>query len=153
MWLLLQMQCPVIGPFIFSFWFNHDQLVDPGQVLHVRLKLPCKTFRQLSPYCVKWLFSCLVRWFPCIWITTLQTFMYIIMTVDSFSFQTGLSDIESDQQVQYYSYSSIHSFLALSKQDFEFEDYQRWNSWHPHVPMNINIITPWKVHYLWGHWC
>ena len=28
----------------------------------------------------------------------------------SFSFQAGLQDIESDQQAQYYSYSSIHSY-------------------------------------------
>ena len=45
-----------------------------------------------------------------------------------------------------------HFFLRWFKQLFAFGAYKRWICWHPLVPLNANIITPWKLHYLWGPW-
>ena len=45
MWLLLQMPCPLIGPFIFRVLVCPCQLMHPGLVLCVWLILPCKSFR------------------------------------------------------------------------------------------------------------
>ena len=45
MWLLLQMPCTLIGPFIFRDLFYLYQLVDPGQVLCVGLILSYRSFR------------------------------------------------------------------------------------------------------------
>ena len=35
-------------------------------------------------------------------------------------------------------------------QPFAFGAFQRWTCWHLLVPLNGSIITPWKLHYLWG---
>ena len=107
--LLLQMPCTVIGLFIFRTLVFHYQLVDPVPVLCVGLILPFRNFRQLPRYCIEWPFGYLVRWLPCIWITALQKLICVIKVVQ-YSFQTGLPDIESDWQAQYYSCSSIHSY-------------------------------------------
>ena len=70
-----------------------------------------KNFGQLPWCCIQWLFSYPVRLLPCIWITALLKLIYVIKVVQFLlSFQTGLPDIESQWQVQYYSYSSIHSY-------------------------------------------
>ena len=55
MWLLLQMPCPLIGPFIFRGLDCHYQLVDPGQVLCAGLILPCRDSKQLPWCCIEWL--------------------------------------------------------------------------------------------------
>ena len=107
------MPCPLIGPFIFRDLVCHNQVVDPGLVLCVVLILPCRSFRP-SPWCwIEWPFTYLVRWLPCISITALQNFICVITVVQCLlSFQSGLPDIESNQQAQYYSYSSIHSYTS-----------------------------------------
>ena len=108
MWLLLQMPCPVIGPFIFKVLDCHYQFMDPGQVLCVRLIMPCKNFRQLPWCCVEWLLSYLARWLPCIWITALQKLIYVIKVVQYF---LSYPDWPARYwQAQYYSFSSIHSY-------------------------------------------
>ena len=45
-----------------------------------------------------------------------------------------------------------HLFLTMPKEHFNFGVYCMWICWHPHVPFNISIITPWEIHYLWGPW-
>ena len=45
--------------------------VAPGQVLCVGFILPCRSFKQLPLCCVKWLFTKMARWLPCIWIIVL----------------------------------------------------------------------------------
>ena len=111
MLLLLQMPCPLIGPFIFRVLVCHYQLLYPGLVLCVGLILPCRSFRQLPWCCVDWLATDLVRWLFCILITSLQKLTCVIKVVQYLLlFQAGLLDIESDWQAQYYSYSSIHSY-------------------------------------------
>ena len=32
---------------------------------------------------------------------------------------------------------------------FTFGVYQRWICWHPPIPLNVSIVTPWKLYYLW----
>ena len=51
-WLLLLMQCPLIGPFIFRDLAYCYWLMDPGQVLCEGLILPCRSFRPLSCCCM-----------------------------------------------------------------------------------------------------
>ena len=109
-WLLLQMPCPVIGPFIFRVLNCHYQLVVPGQVLCVRLILPCKNFRQLPWSCVECLFG-LIRWLPCILITALQNLIYVIKVGWYFLFfPDGPANIEFGWKAQYYFHSSVHSY-------------------------------------------
>ena len=40
--------------------------------------------------------------------------------------------------------------LRWLKQPFAFGAYQGWICWHPPIPLNAKIITPWKLHYFWG---
>ena len=70
MWLLLLILHPLIGPFIFRDFIYHCWLVDPGQVLYVKLILSCRSFRPLPLCYVEWLSAYLVRWLPCIWINS-----------------------------------------------------------------------------------
>ena len=44
--------------------------------------------------------------------------------------------------------SGIFSLRWL-RQLFTFRVYQRWICWHPPIPLNASIITPWNLHYLW----
>ena len=61
-------RCQSHWAFIFRVLYCPYQLVDPGQILYVRLVLPCKNFRQLPWCCVEWLcYGYVVRWLPCIW--------------------------------------------------------------------------------------
>ena len=95
-------------------------------------------------------------------------------TVSPFLSRLDFQDTESDQQAWYYSYSNIHSYspqcggqlsvpgldasrVASSpsqwlKQLFSFGVSQRWTCWHPFLPLNASIITPWNLPYLWGPW-
>ena len=41
-------------------------------------------------------------------------------------------------------------FLTLPKLHFNFGVYQRWISWHPHVPSSVSSITPLKLLPLWA---
>ena len=43
-------------------------------------------------------------------------------------------------------------FLIKLSQHFNLGVNKRWICWHPHMPINISIITPWKLHYLWEPW-
>ena len=90
-WSLLLMPCPLIGPFIFRDLVYHYWLVDPGQVLCVGLILPCRSFRLLSWSFVEWLSAYLVRWLPCIWITTLQKPICAIKVVQCLLFFSRLA--------------------------------------------------------------
>ena len=45
-----------------------------------------------------------------------------------------------------------HLPLRWPKQLLPFGVYQRWICWHPPMPLNVSIITPWKHHYIWGCW-
>ena len=111
MWLLLLMPHPLIGPFIFRDLVYLYQLVDPGWVFCAGLILPCRSFRPLPWCCVEWPYTYLVRWLPCIWITAWIRLICVIKVVQCLLFfQAGLPDTESDQQAQYYSYSTIHSY-------------------------------------------
>ena len=40
----------------------------------------------------------------------------------------------------------------MAQELFTFGVYQWWICWHPSVPLNSSIITPWNLHYLWGSW-
>ena len=80
-WLLLWMLLPVIGPFIFRVLDCHNQLVDPGQFLCVRLILLCKNFRHLPYCCIEWLFSYQVMWLPCIRISVLLMLIHVIKVI------------------------------------------------------------------------
>ena len=42
--------------------------------------------------------------------------------------------------------------LGWLKQLFTSGAFQRWTCWHPLIPLNASIITPWNLHYLWGPW-
>ena len=39
--------------------------------------------------------------------------------------------------------------LTKFKQCFNFGVNQIWICWNPHILININIITPWKIQFLW----
>ena len=80
---------PTHGPFIFRDLVCHYQLVDPGLILCVGLILPCRSFRPLPWCCVEWLSAYLVRWLPCIWITTLQKLTCVIKVVQYLLFFPG----------------------------------------------------------------
>ena len=47
--------------------------------------------------------------------------------------------------------SGIFSLRWLM-QLFAFGAFQRWTCWHLLILLNARIITPWKLHYLWGPW-
>ena len=40
----------------------------------------------------------------------------------------------------------------ISQTVFQFGVNLRWICWHPNVPINVSIIEPWKIHYLWEPW-
>ena len=42
--------------------------------------------------------------------------------------------------------------LRWLKQLFTFGAFQRWTYWHLLILLNASIISPWKLHYLWGSW-
>ena len=42
--------------------------------------------------------------------------------------------------------------LRWLKQCFTFGVFQRWICWHPPIPLNVRIITAWKLHYLLEPW-
>ena len=111
LWLLLLMPHPLFGPFIFRDLGFHYQLVDPGLILCVGLILPCGNFRPLPLCCVEWLSAYLVRWFPCIWITTLLRLFCVIKVVQCLPFLSRLAcQILSLTDRQYYSHSSVHFY-------------------------------------------
>ena len=43
-------------------------------------------------------------------------------------------------------------FLIWIRLHFIFWVNQRWICWCPHVSINVSVITPWKVPYLWDPW-
>ena len=45
-------------------------------------------------------------------------------------------------------YPSLHSSASISSWGVN----QRWICWHPHISINISIIRPWKIHFLWKPW-
>ena len=173
MWLLLLMQCPLIGPFIFRDLVYLYQLVDPGQVLCVGLILPCRSFRLLPCCCIEWPFIYLVRWLHSIWITALLRLICVIKVVHCLLFYP---DWPAGYWVWLISMILLllqHTFLPTSmwrpiicprigcfqsgifslrwlKQLFTFGALQRQTCWHPLIPFNGSIITPWNHHYLWG---
>ena len=175
MWLLLQMPCPLIGPFIFRDLVCHFQLVDLGLVLCVGLILPCRSFRP-SPCCcgrmafhlsgkvvalhldnstVKtYLFNqggtaspFLPGWSARYWVwptsTVLLLFQHTFLPVSMWRLIICL-------RISCF-WSGIFSLRWLNWL-FSFGAYQRWICWHPPIPLNASIITPWKLHCLWGPW-
>ena len=175
MWLLLQMPCPLIGPFIFRDLFCHYQLVDPGLVLCVGLILPCRSFRPLSWCCIEWLSTYLVRWLPCIWITALQKLTCVIKVVQYLHFFRGWPARYWIWLTSTVLFLMQHKFLPISmwrliicpgvgyfqsgifslrwlKWLFAFGVCQRWICWHHAMPLNASIVTSWKLHYLLGPW-
>ena len=174
MWLLLQMPCPLIRPFIFRVLVCHYQLVDPCLVLCLGLILPCRSFRQLPWYCIEWLSTYLVRWLPCTWMTVLQMLICVIKVVQCLLFYpdwparywvwlTGTvlllfqhtflpSPCGGQLSVMGLLLPEWHLLPQMAQAAFAFGAYQRRICCHPPIPLNASIITPWKHHYLCGPW-
>ena len=171
MWLLLLMLCPIIEPFIFRVLGFPSLVVAPDLVLCKRCLLPCKDSRLLHSCCIQWPFGYLVKWLPYSWTIVLLKLICVINIF--FSFQTSLLHFQSSQQAWYYSFQHTYLLISVWKLTISLEEgwflsgtsfltllrlysisgvNHRWICWHPHIPISVNYIKPWKVHYLWESW-
>ena len=173
MWLLLLMPYLLIGLFIFRDLGCLYWLALLGQVPCVRFILPCRRSRPL-PWCwVGWPSIYLVRWFPCIWITVLLKLTHVIKVVQCLLFFPGWPARSWAWSTSMVLLLFQHTFLPTSMwrqiicpgisclqnvifslrwlmQLFTFGVFIRWTCWHLLILFNASIITPWKLHYLWG---
>ena len=111
MWLLLQMPCLVIGTFIFRVLDCHYQLMDLGQVLCVRL-ITLQEIQVVAMMLRRMVFQLSGKVVALHLDNSTVKVMQSGWCSISFSFQTDLLNVESDQQAWYYSYSSIHCYLS-----------------------------------------
>ena len=151
-------------------WLSYP-VVAPGLVLWARCIFPWKNFRLLYSCCIKWPFSCLVRWLSYIWnIVLLSLPMVSRFYIISFPFQTGYLHFESGQvhgitpiptyipthlngEANYLSQGSLvpewHLLPHIAQATFKSEVSWRWICCHPDIPNNVSFITSWNIHYLW----
>ena len=60
-------------------------------------------------------------------------------------------NVEADYHVEGW-FPTGAFFLTQLRLHFIFGVSQRWIPWHPHILINVRIITPWGVQYLWEFW-
>ena len=173
-WLLLQMPCPHIWPFIFKDLVCHYQLVGHGLVPCVGLILPCRSFRQLPWFCIDFfhlsgkvvalhLDNSTAKAYLCndggMVSPFLSRLAYQVLSVTDKHSITLIPayiptylNVESDNMPCDQLFLELLLLPHMAKVGFHFGVYQRWTCWLPPIQLNASIITPWKCHYLWGLW-
>ena len=175
MWLLPQVPCPLIGPFIFRDLVCHYQLVNPGLVLCVGLILPCRSFRQLPPCCVEWLsfssskvvplhldnstaiaYLCNQGGTVSPFISRLACQILVLTNKHSITLIPAYIPIHLNVEDDYLSWGQLllewHLLSHMAQVAFHLWISQRRICRHPPIPLNASIITPGKHCYLWGPW-
>ena len=61
-------------------------------------------------------------------------------------------NVEADYLLRGRLVPEWHLLPHKAQVPFNFGIYQKRICWYSHVPINVSIITPWRIHYLWEVW-